>query len=158
MFKTVTERAEDKEAQCASFILNMRREVLGAYADGKHIAYDGRFVVPRLSGDNRTDMMGSAIAGLKNTLYRVWPRAREIKYVFKAPFFLLTLMNRSEDNTFKTSETNTALVKVYHCRCWAVPPVVIDGNLSERCDGQVFVAVTEPNEEEYEVRYKFHHE
>lgn len=157
MYKTVIERDKDAEARCASFILNMKTEVFIAYAVGKQITYDDRFVIPRLSGESRVDVMRAAVVGLRDSLYCVWPRAREIKYVKRILYCLLNLMNRSEDNADKVTETNTALVNLYHCRCWADPPVAVEGYPSENCKGQVFVTVTEPNEDTYQVHYKIHH-
>lgn len=158
MFKTVIEREKDKEDQCAAFILDMQREVFGSYAVGNQIKYDGRFNIPHLPNDNRADVMRVAIVGLRETLYRIWPRAREITYVIQASFILPNLMDCSEDNASKSSETKSAFVKVYNCRCWASPKVVINGYQSESCEGQIFVAITEPNPEEYQVRYKVHHD
>lgn len=74
-------RGEVSKASGASFVDNLTQNVANAYYSGKQLTYDGRFQVSRRADDTRAGVMADAIVGLRDALYRIWPHAKEIKYV-----------------------------------------------------------------------------
>lgn len=74
-------RGEVSKASGALFVNNLKQNVASAYCSGKQLTYDGRFPVSRRADDTRASVMADAIVGLRDALYRIWPRAKEIKYV-----------------------------------------------------------------------------
>ncbi|KZP02307.1 hypothetical protein FIBSPDRAFT_970161 [Athelia psychrophila] len=113
-----------------TFSRNLYANVERTYLKGRQITFDERFAVLSPDGRKLSATMSFVIEGMQDTLYRIWPRAREL----------------SESNMYHYVDGDIVCTRTFPCCCWAPDFALgLDGHPSQECGGRVnFVGTPAP--------------
>lgn len=133
----------DTEITYEGFSDSMLDCVKKTYCRGKQITFDGYVHKENDLGVLLEATMSYAVTQLREKLFCVWPRARELTYATIQWVRRSTLTNLSSAETAdKTTSTDLVCTKEFKCRCWERGATMAEGKTpSGDCKGTLHVMV-----------------